>query len=72
MNDENVKVLLRRAKAYSLNGDFEEAELDLHEVERLDPGLKSEVEAVRQKNKTRKRAAAIKQKQQFRNFFDRN
>jgi len=72
LNDQNVKVLLRRAKAYSLYGDFEEAENDLKEVERLDPDLKSEVEAIFLKNKQRKKAAALKQKQQFRNFFDRS
>jgi len=72
LNEQNAKVLLRRAKAYSLKGDFEQAKLDLDEVLQIDETFASDVQEVRRNNNQRKKAAATKQKQTFGNFFDRN
>ena len=72
MKSENSKILMRRARAYSFRGDFDEAEADMREVERLDETMKSDVHALLSKNRQRKKAASVKQKEQFRNFFDRN
>jgi len=71
MDSENAKIILRRGKAKSLGGDFDEAVEDLKEASRLDPSLQIVVDAVMTKNSQRKRAAFAKQKKQFRNFFDR-
>lgn len=72
MNPENAKILLRRAKAYSFNSDYDEADKDLQDVEKLDDSLHAEVKELILRNKERRRAAMAKQKQQFRNFFDRS
>eukprot|EP00210_Caulerpa_lentillifera_P002644 g2526.t1 len=72
LNEQNAKVLLRRAKAYSFKGDFEQAEFDLNEVLQIDESFTSEVEDAKRKNKQRKIAASMKQRDTFANFFDRD
>lgn len=63
------QVVFRRGKALSMKGDHEEADEFLAAAAEMDPSLAAEVEAARAANKQREKAAATKQKQQFRNFF---
>lgn len=52
-----------------MKGDHDEADEHLAAAAEMDAGLAAEVEAARAGNKQRAKAAASKQKQQFRNFF---
>jgi hypothetical protein len=66
-----LQLLLRKAKALTLKGDYEEAEEQLAAVEALEGagGLAAEVTAARTHNKQKQRAASQKQKGQFKSFF---
>ncbi len=64
-------MMFRKGKALSAKGDHDEADDALTKAAELDPAVASEVEAARNANAQLRRAAAQKQKQQFRNFFDR-
>lgn len=64
-----VQVVFRKGKALSAKGDTEEADEYLAAAAEMDAGLASEVEAARAANRALAKAAASKQKQQFRNFF---
>jgi hypothetical protein len=61
--------VFRKAKALSLKGDPEEAEELLLEAERLDPGLRADVERERAANRQRLKAAESKQRRGFGGFF---
>jgi hypothetical protein len=73
LNPGNLKIVLRRAKASSLNGDFDDAltacKMLLESVDAHD--LLSEVSALMDLTKRRETAAKHKQKTQFNNFFER-
>jgi hypothetical protein len=66
-----LQLLLRKSKALTLKGDFEEAEQQLATLEGLEgaAGLAAEVAAARTHNKQKQRAASQKQKGQFKSFF---
>lgn len=64
-----LQVMFRKGRALSMKGDYDEAHEHLCAAAEMDPGLEAEVEAARVANKQRAKAAAAKQKQQFRNFF---
>jgi len=70
---DSAKLLLRRARALSMKGDFEAADTDLDTAANTLPAeeLAKEIDAERAANKRREKAAGAKQRQAFRNFFDR-
>jgi hypothetical protein len=61
--------MLRKAKALSLKGDFEEAEELLAAAEGADAALRADVERERAVNKQRLKAAEEKQRKGFGGFF---
>ncbi|KIY95067.1 hypothetical protein MNEG_12894 [Monoraphidium neglectum] len=63
------KIMLRKAKALSLKGDFEEAEELLAAAEGADAALRADVERERAVNKQRLKAAEEKQRKGFGGFF---
>ncbi len=67
-----AQLLFRRAKALSAKGDYDEADADLSRALELDPSVAPEVTRERAANMARRRGAAVKQKQQFSNFFGRS
>lgn len=66
-----VQAVFRKGKALSMKGDHDEADEYLAAAADLDDTLAADVEAARAANKQRAKAAATKQKQQFRNFFSK-
>jgi hypothetical protein len=64
-----MQAVFRKGKALSAKGDTEEADEYLAAAAELDAGFTSDVEAARAANRALAKAAASKQKQQFRNFF---
>lgn len=72
MDPDNAKVLFRKGKALSMKGDYEEAQEHLAAAAQLDASFASDVEAAQAANSQRAKAAAQKQKQQFKNFFSKS
>ncbi|KAK9805627.1 hypothetical protein WJX72_008874 [[Myrmecia] bisecta] len=68
---DHAKALYRRATVQALLGEYEAAEADLRQVIAVDASAAEEAERELVRLKQRQRAAATKQRQQFRNFFDR-
>lgn len=54
-----------------MKGDYEDAVEWLDAAAEMDPAIKADVEAAKAANSQRAKAAAHKQKQQFRNFFSK-
>ena len=75
LDPSNIKVVLRRAKACSLNGDFEEAravcQLLQDSTEGVPDDMKAEAITLLELNKKREAAALAKQRKGFTNFFAR-
>mmetsp|Transcript_52386 Transcript_52386/g.106551 ORF Transcript_52386/g.106551 Transcript_52386/m.106551 type:complete len:109 (-) Transcript_52386:50-376(-) len=70
----SAKLLLRRARALSMKGDYAAAMADLDAAaaaKECPDAVAKEIEAERAANKRREKAASAKQRQAFRNFFDR-
>ncbi|GAX74288.1 hypothetical protein CEUSTIGMA_g1737.t1 [Chlamydomonas eustigma] len=69
----SIKLLLRRARAKSMNGDHALAEEDLAASKEMGPdeSLSQEIEAELTANKRRAKAAEIKQRDTFKSFFNR-
>lgn len=65
------KALYRRAMAFTALGDFDKAEEDFVKWKEAEPSASADADAQIAKLKLRQKAADTKQKQQFRNFFDR-
>ena len=69
----NLKVVLRRGKASSLAGDFDEAQgaasLVLAHAGEEEAALREEAAALARANKVRRAAAAQKQRYEFTNLF---
>lgn len=72
MDPDNAKVLFRKGKALSMKGDYEEAQEHLAAAAQLDASFGADVEAAQAANSQRAKAAAQKQKQQFKNFFSKS
>uniref|UniRef100_A0A383VCY1 peptidylprolyl isomerase n=1 Tax=Tetradesmus obliquus TaxID=3088 RepID=A0A383VCY1_TETOB len=72
MDPDNAKVLFRKGKALSMKGDYEEAQEHLAAAVTLDASFGADVEAAQAANSQRAKAAAQKQKQQFKNFFSKS
>ena len=74
LDPTNWKIILRRGKASSLNGDFEEARGACEALlnnEAISDELQAEASELLAATKRREAAAHRKQKDQFTNFFDR-
>ena len=75
LDPSNAKIVLRRAKACSLNGDFEEAHAVCQMLQEATEGVTDEVKVEAANlidlNKRREAAALAKQRKGFTNFFDR-
>lgn len=69
MNEENPKILLRRGRAMSLKGNYDEAEKDFLSALQIDATLKNDVDQAIAANKQRLKAALKKQKGDFNFFF---
>jgi hypothetical protein len=57
--------------AFAALGDFEKAEEDFIKWKEVEPSATADADAQIAKLKLQQKAANAKQKQQFRNFFDR-
>lgn len=55
-----------------MKGDYDEAQEHLAAAAQLDASFASDVEAAQAANSQRAKAAAQKQKQQFKNFFSKS
>ena len=67
----HAKALYRRAMALTALGDFEKAEEDFGKWKEVEPSAAADADAQIAKLRLRQKAANAKQKQQFKNFFDR-
>lgn len=67
----HAKALYRRAMAHQALGNFEKAAEDLSQWKQVEPSAATEADAQIARLKVEQKAANAKQKQQFRNFFDR-
>lgn len=54
-----------------MKGDYDDAEEEFSRALAMDASIATDVESGRAANKQRQKQAAQKQKQQFKNFFDR-
>jgi Flp pilus assembly protein TadD len=74
LDENSAKLVLRKGRALTMKGDFEEAEAVLQLAREMEGGeaLAEEVDAALLNNRQREKLAAKKQKQQFKNFFDRS
>lgn len=62
----------RRGKSLSMRGDYEAAEADLTAAAQLlDAATAKEAEAALAANSARRKAAEVKQRSEFKNFFAR-
>ena len=69
MDNSNDKLVLRRAKACSMNGDYEEALEICNALKPIAPeSMQTEIEALIELNGQRERVAKKKQKAQFGKF----
>ena len=57
--------------AYTALGEFEKAEGDLNKWKKVEPRSSADADAQMLRLKATQKAASAKQKQQFKNFFDR-
>lgn len=67
----HAKALYRRAMAFSALGEFEKAQEDFIKWKEVDSSATADADAQIAKLNQQQKAANAKQKQQFRNFFDR-
>ena len=67
----HAKALYRRAMAFSALGEFDKAQEDFVKWKEVDQSATADADAQIAKLKLQQKAANAKQKQQFRNFFDR-
>ena len=70
-SDNHTKALYRRALAYAALGEYDKAETDLRKWEQVEPSASADAAAQLVKMKATQKAATAKQKQQFKNFFER-
>ena len=69
MDNGNDKLVLRRAKACSLNGDYQEANEICNALKPIAPeSMQTDIDALMELNGQRERAAKKKQKAQFGRF----
>lgn len=73
LEPSNLKIVLRRCRASSLNGDFAEADAACKALLESDASeaVREEAQEIAAANSKREAAAKRKQKAQFSNFFDR-
>ncbi|KAA6416871.1 MAG: peptidyl-prolyl isomerase PASTICCINO1 [Trebouxia sp. A1-2] len=67
----HAKALYRRAMAFAALGELDKAQQDFIKWKEVDPSATADADAQIAKLKLQQKAANAKQKQQFRNFFDR-
>lgn len=68
---DHAKALYRRGTTHAILGDYEDAERDLAHAKRADPSTAADIDRELAKMRQRQRAAASKERREFRNFFDR-
>lgn len=68
---DHPKALYRRAMAHSSLGDYDQAEHDLLKWKEVEPSAAAEADMHLHRVRERRKAANVKQKQQFKSFFDR-
>ncbi|KAL0030965.1 hypothetical protein WJX79_005290 [Trebouxia sp. C0005] len=67
----HAKALYRRAMAFAALGELDKAQQDFVKWKEVDPSATADADAQIAKLKIQQKAANVKQKQQFRNFFAR-
>lgn len=67
----HAKAFYRRAKAHTSLGNFDQAQDDLIKWKEADPAESGEAHWQLARLRQQKKAASVKQKQQFKDFFDR-
>ena len=67
----HAKAFYRRAKAHTSLGNFDQAQDDLIKWREADPAESGEADLQLARLRQQKKAASAKQKQQFKDFFDR-